>query len=153
MLVQKAQDFAIERHKGQFYAEGDYFEKHVQGVADSVNKALSEKQGVGWVTFQETLAVAYLHDTVEDSDATIDDIKTMFGNNIAEAVDAMTHREGEEYQVYITRTLKNDMARVVKYHDIMFNLNQTMVDSIHTNIGKRRVAKYMKALKQFSDYL
>ena len=43
MSIQKAKEFAIEMHKGQKYAQGDYFENHVEGVASSVNKSLSEK--------------------------------------------------------------------------------------------------------------
>lgn len=151
--ISKAQEFAKEKHKGQKYAQGDYFENHVQGVADSVNKALSEKEGVPSTRFTLLLTVAYLHDTVEDSDATVEEIESIFGVDVSDAVDAMTHREGEEYQQYVKRAIKNDLARVVKFHDIMFNLSQTMKDSIDTNIGKRRSAKYMKALMQFGDFL
>lgn len=151
--IKKAQEFAREKHKGQKYAEGDYFENHVQGVADSVNKSLSEKSGVPNTRFTLLLTIAYLHDTVEDSDATVEEIEAIFGADVADAVDSMTHREGEEYQDYVKRAIQNDLARVVKYHDIMFNLNQTMKDSIDTNIGKRRSMKYMKALRQFGDYL
>lgn len=151
--VSKAIEFAKEKHKGQKYASGDYFDNHVAGVAESVNKALSEKMGVPSTRFTLLLTVAYLHDTVEDSNATIIEIEEIFGLDVADAIDAMTHREGEEYQEYVKRAIQNELARVVKYHDIMFNLNQTMKDSIDTNIGKRRSLKYMKALRQFSDFL
>ena len=43
MSIQRAKDFAREMHIGQKYGEGDYFENHVEGVASSVNKSLSEK--------------------------------------------------------------------------------------------------------------
>lgn len=151
--INNAIAFAKEKHKGQKYAQGDYFENHVQGVADSVNKSLSEKQGVPSARFTLLLTVAYLHDTVEDSDATVEEIESIFGVDVADAVDAMTHREDEEYQQYVKRAIKNDLARVVKFHDIMFNLNQTLKDSVDTNIGRRRVAKYMKALMQFGGIL
>lgn len=151
--ISKAIEFAKEKHKGQKYASGDYFENHVAGVAESVNKALSEKMGIPSTRFTLLLTVAYLHDTVEDSDATISEIEALFGVDVADAVNAMTHREGEEYQQYVKRAIQNDLARIVKYHDIMFNLNQTMKDSIDTNIGKRRSQKYMKALMQFGDHL
>lgn len=151
--VSKAKDFAREKHKGQKYAQGDYFENHVEGVVASVDKTLSEKMGVPHTRFNLLLTVAYLHDTVEDSDATISEIEELFGVDVSDAVDAMTHREGEEYQEYVARAIKNDLARVVKYHDIMFNLNQTLKDSVDTNIGKRRCNKYMKALQQFGGVM
>jgi uncharacterized Zn finger protein len=94
-----------------------------------------------------------LHDTVEDSDATVEEIESIFGVDIADAVDAMTHRDEESYQDYVKRALANDLARVVKYHDILFNLNQTLTDGDDSNRGRRRVGKYMKALQQFGGLL
>lgn len=153
MRTQKAKDFAIIKHRGQKYGTGDYFQIHVQGVADSVNKSLSERDGVHHSRISLLLIVAYLHDTVEDSDATLEEIESIFGAVIAEAVDAMTHRDEESYQDYVKRALANDLARVVKYHDILFNLNQTLTDSDDSNRGRRRVGKYMKALQQFGGLL
>lgn len=153
MNIQKAKDFAIIKHRGQKYGTGDYFQIHVQGVADSVNKSLSERTGVHHSRISLLLIVAYLHDTVEDSDATLEEIESIFGAVIAEAVDAMTHRDEESYQDYVKRALANDLARVVKYHDILFNLNQTLTDSDDSNRDRRRVGKYMKALQQFGGLL
>lgn len=99
------------------------------------------------------LTVAYLHDVVEDTDATVRDIEDVFGLEVADAVDAMTHREGEEYQEYVKRAMENSIARYVKYHDIVFNLNQTTLDSAESTLSKRRCGKYMKALKLFSKEL
>lgn len=153
MRIQKAKDFAILKHKGQKYATGDYFQIHVQGVVDSVNNSLSERAGVHHSRISLLLIVAYLHDTVEDSDATIEEIESIFGAVIADAVDAMTHRDEESYQDYVKRALANDLARVVKYHDILFNLNQTIADGDDSNRGRRRVGRYMKALQQFGGLL
>lgn len=153
MSIQRAKDFAREMHIGQKYGEGDYFERHVEGVVHSVNKSLSEKMGVPHTRFKLLLTVAYLHDTVEDSIATIEEIQEMFGVDVADAVDALTHREGEEYQDYVHRAIQNDLARVVKYHDIMFNLNQTLAVYTGDNLSRRRCSKYMKALTQFGGVL
>lgn len=153
MRTQKAKDFAIIKHRGQKYGTGDYFQIHVQGVADSVNKSLSERDGVHHSRISLLLIVAYLHDTVEDSDATLEEIESIFGVVIADAVDAMTLRDGEDYQEYVKRATENSIARYVKYHDILFNLNQTILDSAESTLGKRRCGKYMKALKLFSKEL
>lgn len=153
MNIQKAKDFAIIKHRGQKYGTEDYFQIHVQGVADSVNKSLSERTGVHHSRFNLLLTVAYLHDTVEDSDATVEEIESIFGVDIADAVDALTHRDEESYQDYVKRALANDLARVVKYHDILFNLNQTLIDGDDSNRGRRRAGKYMKALQQFGGLL
>ena len=62
MSIQKAKEFAIEMHKGQKYAQGDYFENHVEGVASSVNKSLSEKNIIicGQILFFEIFWEVFL---------------------------------------------------------------------------------------------
>ena len=147
-IIIAAENFAREKHMGQKYGSYDYFDKHIQGVVESVSTSLSETAGIPATRINTVLTVAYLHDTVEDSDATVEEIESLFGVDIADAVDAMTHRDEESYQDYVKRALANDLARVVKYHDILFNLNQTLTDGDDSNRGRRRVDKYMKALQQ-----
>ena len=43
-------------------------------------------------------AVAFLHDTVEDTSVTIKDIRAEFPKEVADAVDALTHRRGMSYK-------------------------------------------------------
>lgn len=50
--------------------------------------------------------VAILHDVVEDTDITLDDISYRFGEVIADAVDAITHRKNEPREEYYTRVKK-----------------------------------------------
>lgn len=154
MSIQKAKEFAELKHKGQKYADRDYFETHVQGVANSVNQTLARSEEVSNSRFQLLLTIAYLHDTVEDSDATIEEIEGLFGSEVAEAIDALTHREGEEYQEYVKRAIKNKNSRVVKYHDIMFNLKHSvLLESLDDNKTKRRCKKYTTALMSFGGVL
>lgn len=152
-IIVAAENFAREKHKGQKYGNSDYFDKHIHGVVDSVCKSLSETASIPATRINTVLAVAYLHDVVEDTDASVRDIEDIFGLEVADAVDAMTLREGEEYQEYIKRAMENSIARYVKYHDILFNLNQTILDSSESTLGKRRCGKYIKALKLFSKGL
>ena len=59
--------------------------------------------------------VALLHDVVEDTDVTLDDVRCEFGDTVANAVDALTRREGESYhREYLPRVRSNPFAWIVK---------------------------------------
>ena len=66
--------------------------------------------------------VALLHDCVEDEVCTLHDIHQLFGQEIAEAVDAISRRDGEVYWNYIARAKENSIAREVKLADLSDNL-------------------------------
>lgn len=154
MEVLCAKNYAREKHMGQKYGCEDYFETHVESVVESVKKSLLKKESLPQNRNDMLIAVAYLHDTVEDSDATVEDIRDLFGLDVSDAVDAITHRAYEGYQEYISRVLENDLARFVKYHDIMFNLNKSIEDyHLCSGSGEYRVNKYLKALHQFGVIL
>jgi (p)ppGpp synthase/HD superfamily hydrolase len=69
------------------------------------------------------LTVAALHDTVEDTDVTLNDIWTAFDDEIAEAVDAVTHRDDEPYSKYIARIIEGGfLPAVVKLADLTDHL-------------------------------
>lgn len=89
--------------------------------------------------------VGLLHDTVEDTDLTIDEIKEEFGDVIAEAVDAITHRKGEGYKEYLTRLKQNSIARNVKLQDILHNADISRIAN-PTESDLQRQEKYKFAL-------
>lgn len=67
--------------------------------------------------------VAYLHDVVEDTSYSLDDLRREgFPKLIVDAVDAITKRDGESYGEYIPRVCENRLAMVVKIADITHNL-------------------------------
>ena len=74
---------------------------------------------------QHATAVAWLHDVVEDSPATVQDIENLFGDGIARDVDSLTRREGETYREYMVRANGGSItARRVKLADLRDNLNR-----------------------------
>jgi len=85
-LVLHARDFAAEKHNAQKrkYSDEPYF-VHLEAVAQ-----LLRQHGV---TDEAVLAAAYLHDTVEDTDATVQDIMRMFGDDVAQLVFWLTDAE------------------------------------------------------------
>lgn len=85
-IIEKARAYAADKHadKKRKYTDQPYF-NHLQAVVSTL-------QGAG-VMEPPILAAAYLHDTVEDTDATIQDIIVEFGADVAELVYWLTDAE------------------------------------------------------------
>ena len=74
---------------------------------------------------------AVLHDVVEDTDWTLDDLRAEgFGESVVAAVDALTRRPGEVYLDFCRRAARNEVARRVKLADIDDNLDPLRVAAL-----------------------
>ncbi len=70
------------------------------------------------------MMTAILHDVVEDTDWTIEKLREKgFSEEVLEAVECVTNREGESYEQFIERAGKNPIARQVKITDLEDNMN------------------------------
>jgi GTP diphosphokinase / guanosine-3',5'-bis(diphosphate) 3'-diphosphatase len=87
--VGKAFVFACERHADQHRKSGEQFITHPVGVA---------KICAGMRLDTETLCASLLHDTVEDTSASLEDVKARFGDEIAQLVDGVTKLAGITFQ-------------------------------------------------------
>ncbi len=81
-VIQKAFDFANEAHKNIRRRSGDPYIIHPIEVAKIVVSSI----GLGY----KSIAAALLHDVVEDTDYTVEDIRSLFGDKIASLVDGLT---------------------------------------------------------------
>jgi len=133
--INEAMTLARIAHAGMKYGDSDYFETHVMDVARRV-EADPE-------TTDEKIATAYLHDVVEDTSVTLDDLTALgFPWRIVYAVEAITRTEDETYFEYIERVSENRIAAFVKRHDLMSNINENTPISMKT--------RNMKALEMLS---
>ncbi len=89
---------------------------------------------------------AILHDVIEDSDWTLDDLRNEgFSAEIVEAVDCLTKREGEDYMDYIDRTKRTSLSQTVKIGDLEDNMNMQRVNREIIQKDLERFARYHKA--------
>jgi len=88
-MVEKAFAFACERHADQRRRSGETFITHPVEVA---------KICAGLRLDTETLCAALLHDTVEDTTASLDEVRELFGEVIATLVDGVTKLTGITFQ-------------------------------------------------------
>jgi len=96
--VERAFDFACERHADQRRYSGDEFITHPVGVAQIC---------AGMRLDTETLCAALLHDTVEDTTASLDEIREEFGEEIAQLVDGVTKLTGITFESRDERQAEN----------------------------------------------
>ena len=109
-MVAAARLIARLAHRGQKDKSGaDYF-SHPEAVAAMLDEP-------------EEKIVGYLHDTVEDTEVTIPEIREVFGDRIADAVALLTHADGVPYMDYVKEIGKNPLARKVKLADLTHNMD------------------------------
>ncbi|UVL82268.1 HD domain-containing protein [Pseudomonas sp. B21-028] len=93
----------------------------------------------------EERIVAVLHDVIEDTHVTLADLRNEgFSEAILAAIESLTKREGESYQVFIERAGRDPLARRVKLADLAENSDLSRIDRPSQN-DLERVEKYRKA--------
>lgn len=99
-----------------------------------------------FVKTDEEKAVAYLHDIIEDTELTLEDLGEYgFSKEVIEAVDIITKKRGEDYQSYLNSVKKNKLARAVKLADLRHNSDLTRLAKV-TEKDIKRKEKYQKAI-------
>ncbi len=95
--------------------------------------------------------VAVLHDAVEDTELELRHlVEKGYDPEVVEAVDAITHRDGESYDEYIERLATNEIARRVKVADLQENLanNQRLAPSPAV---AERIDRYKRAMARLAS--
>lgn len=85
-VIQKAYNFALHAHQDEIRPSGEPYMQHPLAVATIVSKEM----GLG----STSICAALLHDVLENTDYTIDDINNIFGPKIAQIVDGLTKIAG-----------------------------------------------------------
>jgi (p)ppGpp synthase/HD superfamily hydrolase len=129
---------------------------HAIALAAKAHEGQRDKAGAPYVlhplrvmfqlsTDEERIA-AVLHDVVEDTPWTLDGLRAEgFSENVVNAVDALTRREDEDYEVFVRRAAENPLARRVKIADLRDNLDLSRIAN-PTERDRKRVEKYERAL-------
>ena len=128
--IQLAKAIATAAHEGQKRNGGEPYITHPAAIASALEPRL---QPIGW-----------LHDTVEDTKVTLDDLKKEgFPSYIIDAVDLLTHKKGDSNVVYWGKIAANPDAVEVKKKDIAHNLG--------SNPSEHAKQKYAKAIEFFKQ--
>jgi len=132
-----AVSLARKYHAGQKYGTRDYVE-HLFSVRDA---ALDNMDDVKGVHASVVVIVAILHDILEDTECTYEELVETFGEGVAESVACLTKVGGESYEYYIEKVKSDEVAWIVKIADTRCNLRQSILDD-----NKGCIVKYAKQL-------
>jgi len=92
--------------------------------------------------------VAILHDVVEDTDITIENLRELgFSETVLTAVNTLTRVGSEPYENYIQRVKNNALARAIKLADLKDNMDGTRL-VVFGDYETARMKKYLRALKE-----
>lgn len=113
-MLLKAEEVSRQAHSKQYrFDKKTPYIKHVEDVVKRVSST-DEK------------IVAWLHDVVEDTEITSDDLLNMgFDKSLIEAVVLLTKTEGYDYIEYMREIKRNPLAKAVKLADMRSNLADT----------------------------
>ena len=133
-LTYKAMHIAYNAHQGQLDKSGAPYIFHPIHLAEQM-------------TDEKTVCVALLHDVVEDTEYTFEDLINMgFPNEVIEALKLLTHADDVPYMDYVKALSVNPIAKAVKIADLTHNSDTSRLDVVDEWALKRE-EKYKKALE------
>ena len=138
LLTNKAMGIAYRAHHGQLDYNGIPYIFHPIHLAESMDDELS-------------CCVALLHDTVEDTDITLDDLRREFPDEVVDAVALVTHDEAVDYFDYVRAIKENPIARKVKLADLAHNSDQTRC--IGSDLTKKQLERWAEKYRRAREIL
>lgn len=136
--TKKALRLMFEKHRDQVDKSGMPYVFHPFHVAEQM-------------TDEKTTVAALLHDIVEDTDTTLDDLLAAgFDPEVVEAVGLLTRDKTLPYLDYVRKLKGNRIAAAVKRADLAHNSDLTRLDEIGER-EMRRLRKYREALIVLSE--
>ena len=138
MLCYKARKIAWKYHKGQLDKAGKDYSEHLIAVSSTFMS-------------QDEHVVALLHDVLEDTTCTVDDLyRYGIPHRLVTSILAMTRREGESYFDFILRLMDDPIAVKVKIADIRHNLDVSRFPDPSTYPASLK-KRYEKALEMLLE--
>ena len=129
-----ARAIAEKAHADQVDKAGEPYIGHPAHVAASVEG-------------DKAKAVAWLHDVVEDTSTTFDDLRAAgVDDEVLVALELLTHDKSAPFMEYVAAIKKNDLARTVKLADLAHNSDLSRLPEV-TETDLRRVEKYRQAIE------
>jgi hypothetical protein len=141
--IEKALQIAAQAHEGQRDKEGLPYILHPLRVMSSVKG-------------EEAQIVAVLHDVVEDTKVTLDDLRRAgFSEAVLSAVQCVTHRKDEPYANYVVGCKNNPIARQVKLADLQDNgrMDRTILRPQRLQADLARIHRYALSYKFLTDQI
>lgn len=131
--LEDALALAVKTHRGQVDKYGQPYIFHPLRVMFRLESELEQTVGI-------------LHDVVEDSDLTLNDLRGLgYSPEVVEALDGVTRRENETYDEFVERSLAHPVSRRVKVADLEDNMDLRRVSGELGEKDCERMKRYRRA--------
>ena len=137
-LTKKAMQIAFDAHKDQTDKSGLPYLYHPIHLAEQM-------------TEENTVCVALLHDVVEDTDVTFEELEEQgFPEAVLDALRLLTREDGTPYLDYIKAIKANSVATAVKLADLRHNSDLSRLDVVD-EAALERAEKYKRAMELLGE--
>jgi len=142
MTLERAIEIAVQAHRGQVDKAGLPYILHPLRVMLALGTAEGQMVGV-------------LHDTVEDTGVSLDDlIREGFSHEVVKSVDAVSRRDGETYEKFISRVLVGPITGIrVKMVDLADNMSAQRMAALPPDEAGRMMTRYTAAYRRCAEEL
>lgn len=136
--TKKALRLCFDAHKDQVDKSGIPYVFHPFHLAEQMET-------------EETTIVALLHDVIEDTSYTLEDLKEKgFSETVTDALKLLTHDDKTKYEDYVALIKNNPIATTVKLADLRHNSDLSRLDTVDQKALDRR-EKYLRAIELLSE--
>ena len=137
-LTNKALRFAYAAHHGQLDYNGIPYIFHPLHLAEQMDDEVS-------------CCAALLHDVVEDTPVTLEELSREFPREVTEVVSLLTHRETDDYFTYLAKIKNHPTATKVKLADIAHNSDQSRC--IGCGLSEEKLASWRDKYRRATEFL
>ena len=137
-LTMKAMKLAYEAHQGQVDNAGVPYVFHPWHLAESMTDEIST-------------CAALLHDVVEDTSITLEELEKQFPAEVTEALALLTHADGVDYFDYVRAIKTNAVAKQVKLADLAHNSDSSRMTG--TGIDPEKLAQRLEKYRRAKEIL
>jgi len=136
LMVRKAFDLAVDAHEGMRRKSGEAYVFHPIAVA----RIVSEEIGLGTTS----IVCALLHDVVEDTEITLEDIESLFGPRVRLIIDGLTKMSGTNFTEDVSLQAENFRKMLLTLSEDIRVILIKLADRLHN----MRTLESMRADKQ-----
>lgn len=137
-IIEKSLEIALKAYAGQKDKAGKTYILHPLRIMSKMKT-------------EEEMSVALLHDVIEDSGFTAQDLLDEgIPSSIVDAVQLLSRNDNEDYYEFIEKLLNNKLSAKVKRADIEDNMNILRLNEV-SDKDLDRIAKYHRAWKMIAE--
>lgn len=137
-MTLKAMRLAYKAHLGQVDGNNMPYIFHPYHLAEQMDDEI-------------TCTVALLHDVVEDTEVTIEELEQEFPLEVTDAIRLLTHGEGVDYFDYVREIKKNPIAKRVKLEDLKHNSDESR--NADASFTEERLARWREKYTKAKEIL